>query len=88
MLEKESFSSASSLAEALGVSLAAVLSRLLNPLVMKFFSSTLDPTPVDRRSAVVDGRKLLGVSSRAGGQVTNSFHHTITGKKSWSYLEY
>jgi hypothetical protein len=85
-LEREPFASAYSLAEALDVLPATVCKIRCE----RKCSSPLGPTPVDRRPAAGDSRKMWWASSRAGSYAASPFspHYHIANDESWFFLEY
>jgi hypothetical protein len=86
-LERESFSLAYSLAEALDASSATVLNRLHHaPGIIKS-SPRLDPVPIDIGTAASDGGKMLRASFCAGGYPASPFRHNVRGDESWFYLK-
>jgi hypothetical protein len=87
-LEKEPFSSAYSLAEALDVSPVTVLSRLHNSLGMKIFHLRWVPhqlTDVLRQVRVAKCGELLRALE---AMQRTHFRHVITDDENWCYLEY
>jgi hypothetical protein len=82
------FSSAHSLAEALGVTPTTVLSRLHNSLGMTIFHLRWVPHPLTDDLRQVWVAKCDGLLRALEVMQQPHFRHIITGDESWFYLEY
>jgi histone-lysine N-methyltransferase SETMAR len=86
-LESESFQSAYSLVEVLGVSQATVLNRLHNSLVMKNFHVRWVPHQLTSELQATIQAKCRGLLPILKALPENNFHKVVTGDKSRFYLE-
>jgi hypothetical protein len=87
-LEKEPFSSAHSLAEAMNVSPATVLSRLHNSLGMKNFHLHWAPHQLTDNLRHVTTAKCGELLRALEAMQRTHFRHIIAGDESWFDLEY